>query len=219
MRFQRLTTMRSSLVALAIGAGLCGNAAASSLALSYSETSAGTAGAGAVTVLSSPSSYVYSNTYNAPTSTTIWTDSSGSYGFYDDFEFSITGATVDSVAATLNLGNFLAIDNFEVRLYNAAGQANLPVLGKPTSTVYDFWSSQFNASGQTGTVSVLPPTALGDGTFVLEVRGIVIGSAGGSYSGTVNVTQAPLPAPLVLLASGLAALAGFRRRGPAPSSL
>jgi hypothetical protein len=57
-------------------------------------------------------------------------------------------------------------------------------------------------------------TTLAAWTYVLEVRGNVTGTSGGSYSGTLNVAPVPLPAALPLLFSGLGLLGGglARRR-------
>jgi hypothetical protein len=45
-------------------------------------------------------------------------------------------------------------------------------------------------------VTSLPETVLGAGSYVLEVRGLVTGSAGGLYSGQFTVAPAPVPAPV-----------------------
>jgi hypothetical protein len=55
-------------------------------------------------------------------------------------------------------------------------------------------------------------TMLNAGTYVLEVRGNVVGSAGGSYSGNLNLVPTPLPAALPLLLSGIGLLGGVIRR-------
>ncbi len=153
----------------------------------------------------------YTNTFNGPT-TPIPT--APSWGFYDDFVFTIGGSAVDSITSTINLGNSSAIDGLQVRLYNEAGNTPLPVTGVPTgSTLIDAWSTSLNiAPGMTGTVDVLPTTSLSAGTYVLEVRGNVTGSLGGGYSGTLNVSPVPLPAALPLMLSGMGLLGGAIRR-------
>jgi hypothetical protein len=47
---------------------------------------------------------------------------------------------------------------------------------------------------------------------VLEIRASSVGTAGGSYSGVVNLTPVPLPAALPLLFSGLGLFGAFRRK-------
>jgi PEP-CTERM motif len=59
--------------------------------------------------------------------------------------------------------------------------------------------------------TVLNPTTLAAGTYVLEIRGDVTGSSGGTYSGELNLNPVPLPAALPLLLSGLGLL-GFARK-------
>jgi hypothetical protein len=47
---------------------------------------------------------------------------------------------------------------------------------------------------------------------VLEVRGDVTGTSGGSYAGTLNLQPVPLPAAAWLLISGFAGLVPLVRR-------
>jgi hypothetical protein len=134
------------------------------------------------------------------------------FGFYDDFLFSIQGATVDSIAATLDLGKLYDITNLQVRLYNTAGNSSLPVLGTPAGGAVNAWSVPVSyAPGISGTVDILDPTTLGAGTYVLEVRGDVTGKLGGGYVGALNLSPVPLPAALPLLLTGLGAV-GFAAR-------
>ena len=125
---------------------------------------------------------------------------------------------VDSLTSTINLGDVAAIDDLQVRLYSVVGNPVLPVLNAPSGNVIDAWSTAINFSpGMTGTIDVIPWTTLTAGTYVLEVRGNVTGSAGGSYSGVLNLSPVPLPAALPLLLSGLGFLgAAVRRRAMRP---
>ena len=170
------------------------------LALGYQETASGTTGTGAVNSVAVPGTYLYGDSFSSPTPSI-----SGypSYGFYDDFLFSIGGATVDSITSTINIKNLSYINNLQVRLYNESGNPTLPVLGKPNGTVIDSWSVPINWDDQKQTVDVLPPTTLGAGTYVLEIRGDATGKAGGSYAGLLNLEPVPLPGGLPLLLSGL----------------
>ena len=76
------------------------------------------------------------------------------------------------------------------------------VIGTPAGAVYDA-----TMSGGTDTLYA----TLNPGTYVLEVRGVVTGSTGGSYAGTLQVAPVPLPAALPLLLSGLGLLGGLIR--------
>lgn len=205
---------RLVLAAAAGGSFFVSGAACASMALSYQETSAGTTGAGTVSALAVPGSYVYSDTFSAPSVGLIGPNPG--YGFYDDFEFQISSASTDAITSTINLGNggsdVLAISNLSVRLYSANGNTP-PVLGLPNGGVIDGWSTPVSvAPGITGTVNVLPWTVLPTGTYVLEIRGTVTGSAGGSYSGTLNAAAVPLPASWSLMIGGLGLLGLFASR-------
>lgn len=144
-------------------------------------------------------SYGYNNTVAATPNNVFGT----SYGFYDDYVFSIANGTVNSVTTTIDLGT-LQISNLQERLYSLTGNA-LPTLGTPSGTLYDAWTSPLGTSGQ---VAVLPPTTLGAGTYVLEIRGTA-GPSGGSYGGVLNVTPVPLPASMLLTLSALGLLGGL----------
>jgi hypothetical protein len=60
--------------------------------------------------------------------------------------------------------------------------------------------------------TVLDPTTLTAGSYVLEIRGEVTGSSGGTYTGSLNLNPVPLPAALPLLLSGLGLLGGWIRK-------
>jgi hypothetical protein len=202
---------------LLCAAGIAYTDAAHALTLSrsYEETAAGITGSGAVTILSGVGSYNYANSFTAPTTAIPGSPGSG-YGFYDDFVFSITGADVDAVSVELNLGDLLAIDGLQTRLYRADLNPTLPVLGIPNGGAIEAWSAAMNAGAATGTVNLLPSTMLNAGNYVLEVRGSVTGTFGGSYTGTLNVAQdvAPVPAPAAfpLMLSGLGFVGAVLRR-------
>jgi hypothetical protein len=188
----------------------------SAAVLSYEQTASGRTGAGqATSYLSLPTTDTYSRSFNSPT-TQLGTTG---FGFYDDFIFTVSTATADAITSTIDFANVLAINNLQVRLYNSSGNPNLPVLGPPNGGVIDAWSNTFNlAPGTNQTISVLPMTQLNAGTYVLEVRGNVTGTAGGSYSGVLNLVPTPLPAALPLLLSGLGILGGaVRRRSDKPA--
>jgi hypothetical protein len=189
------------------------SATASTVALSYTTTSIGTTGSGANTSLPVPGSYTYADTFGAGSG---GTPVSGTpYGFFDDYLFTITGANADSITSTMNLGSTLAISGLQVGLFSYVPGQTLPVYGTtlpPGSVQVDGWSTPINSGGATGTVNVIPPTLLPSGEYVLEVLGTVTGSAGGSYSGVLDLAPVPLPAGLPLLLSGLGALALWGRR-------
>jgi hypothetical protein len=194
--------------------GAASVASADPLPLSLSTTSAGTVGSGANTPLNVPGTYTYGNSLGALTTPIYTTGTGQSFEFYDDYVFSITGSTANSLTSSINLGNYLGLDNFQVRLYSLAGNSSLPVLGTPNSgTLIDAWSVPINYSpGMTGLIAVIPDTTLNPGSYVLEIRGNVSGTSGGSYSGVLNLAPVPLPGALLLLLSGLGGVGAFFRR-------
>jgi hypothetical protein len=187
------------------------------MALSYQETASGIKGTGAVSVLPTPGSYVYADSFASPSGSNIGPEAG--YGFYDDFLFQISDASVDAITSTISLSgsssDLLAVNDLSVRLYSISGNTP-PVLDDPNGGAIDGWSTPINAgSATTGTINVLPWTSLPDGTYVLEIRGTVTGSAGGSYSGVLNVAPVPAPAALPMMLGGLGLLSGFLfRRQP-----
>jgi len=193
---------------LAIGLAALRVGSVSAAELSYEQTAAGRTGSGkATSYLSLPVSDTYGNSFNAPTTAQV---GSTGFGFYDDFVFSIPAATADAITSTIDFANVLGINNLQTRLYNFNGNPNLPVLGSPVGGAIDAWSDTFNlAPGTSEVVNVLPMTVLAAGTYVLEIRGNVVGTHGGSYSGNLNLVPTPLPAALPLLLSGMGLL-GWR---------
>lgn len=129
--------------------------------------------------------------------------------FYDNYEFTISGADVNSFAATLDLGNFFNIDNLQARLF--AGT----ILMVPWSTPIAVGATA--PSGNGVDFSVISPRTLGAGQYVLQIRGDVVGEFGGSYVGAVNlslsrsVVAVPEPETYALFAAGLAGI-GFMAR-------
>jgi len=196
-----------------------GAAAASSIPLSDTTTSTGTQSYGTNISLAVPGSYTYANTFGAGEGGIAVPGTT--FGFFDDYVFTISGASANSVTSTINLGDILEIDGLQVALYNfSAGQSG-PASGNPIVTGS---SSSFGPGGLGGTLAIIPATTLNPGTYELEVSGTVSGMAGGSYSGSLNLAPVPLPAALPLLLSSLGAMglwgrsSGRRRRGRAAGS-
>jgi hypothetical protein len=192
--------------------------AAAPLTSGYSLTYSGSAnvltGAGDANTLGISSSSTYGHTFQSPTLVipdTIGLSSSapGGFGFYDDFLFTIPAASTNSITSTIGLSNILGIENLQVRLYNAALNSPLPVLGTPNGVVIEGWTTLI-APGSS--ISIVSPASLNAGTYVLEVRGNVVGSAGGSYAGVLNVSDVPLPAALWLFGTAIGGLVVVRRR-------
>jgi hypothetical protein len=155
-----------------------------------------------LTVGSLPTSIPYSDTFtSAATGTT----------FFDDYIFTIPNGSANSVTSSINLDSILGLANLQTRLYTGnTHQTGVVALG----TLMSAWGTTVNYSPTVGvTTVVLNPISLLAGTYTLQVKGTVIGSAGGSYSGVLNIAQ-PIPEPesYAMLIAGLGILGGIARR-------
>ncbi|MGZ3238411.1 MAG: FxDxF family PEP-CTERM protein [Burkholderiaceae bacterium] len=149
--------------------------------------------------LSAPQSKNYGDSFFAPTSQT----------FYDDYTFTLSpAASLDSITASIDLGAFFGINNISARLYQGSGP-----FSPGTTPLMQAWSTPFNAApGVTGSTTVISLPTLAADTYTLEIRGDVVGFAGGSYSGSMNVAPVPEPEMYAMLLAGLGLLAFAMRR-------
>lgn len=126
-------------------------------------------------------------------------DSPGS--FVDSYAFTITPAGFNTVATTISFDSFLGISNLSAALFSGIGTSGT-VLVDWSAPVADMFGIVTFGSASIDTL------ALDAGTYSLGIRGDVIGSAGGSYSGTMNLTT-PIPSPIPEPGSGLMLLIGL----------
>lgn len=174
-------------------------------------------GAGGITTYSlSSGTYAYSQSFNQALTPFTPSGSTSSYAFYTDFVFTVAPNSFDSLTSSINLGTALAVNGLQARLYDyvvgSTQNLTLPSF-HPTGTILDSWSTAVNlAPGLTASTAVIQPTTLSAGTYVLEIRAASVGTSGGSYSGTLNLTPVPLPAALPLLLSSLGGFGLFARR-------
>jgi hypothetical protein len=209
------TSLRSLLTGIALS--FVGTSAfAAALPLSYSTTASGTTGGGTVTNVSTTNLYTYGHTFGNLT-TTLYTPSEGPsagihFEFYDDYVFTIPTGSLNSISATINLGNIFRIDNLQARLYSKSTNPTLPVLGTPVGGAIEAWTTVF--SGIPGSIATLSDIQLSAGTYVLELRGAVSGTFGGGYAGTLSVAPStvPVPASAWLMGSALLGLVGVSRK-------
>lgn len=191
-----------ALVSLSVAAGLGLIHAPSALAatLSYSDTVSGTTGSGAVTDYAHlPVSDPFGNSFGVSKGT-LGAPADPGFSFYDDYVFTVASSTVDAASFVFNEGdNSLAISDLQMRLYSANGNGTLPVLSDSLAGLVANWGNPITAM-------------LSGGTYVLEVRGDVTGSAGGGYAGLINLQPVPLPAALPLMLSGIGLLGGLARK-------
>jgi hypothetical protein len=194
---------RVALTALTIvtGLSLIQTPAAKAATLSYEETASGITGNGTGTDYSQlPVSDGFINTFNSAATATLGAPADPGFSFYDDYVFTVANSTVDVGSFLLNESTTFDINDLQMRLYSVIGNGTLPVLGDSPAGLVAGWSSNdINAT-------------LSAGSYVLEVRGDVVGSAGGSYGGLIDLQPVPLPAALPLLLSGLGLLGGFARK-------
>ena len=135
------------------------------------------------------------------------TSPDGAYNFLDRWTFVLDGSfLVSSIAAAIEFRDasgqavLFGVGNLQVNLVSTTAS------GPPLVS----WSSvSAPATGLEQTVALIPPSALGAGSYALDVRGYV--TQPGSYSGSLlaqPVQAVPLPASGALLFSGLLAM-GF----------
>ena len=167
--------------------------------------------------LTGSGSFTYANGFTSQQTVPFVTNGSGSWGFYDDYVFTVGSGQVDSITSSITLGSSSGITGLQARLYDyTANGGVVPLLTAPVvGSAFDAWSTSVPiAPGVTGTYAVLSATTLAAGTYVLELRGTATGTGGGSYAGVLDVTPVPLPGGLPLLVGACGMLGGFlRRRG------
>lgn len=148
-------------------------------------------------VIPVPSSVNYGNTHSVlDLNTTFW----------DDFTFTLTDASANSVTSSISLSNLLGIDNMSARLYTGTTHQTGAVV---PGTLMSAWGTTVNLGSGVGiTTVVLNPLVLAAGTYTLQLKGTVSGLAGGSYAGVLNVAPVPEPETNAMLLSGLLLL-GF----------
>jgi hypothetical protein len=134
--------------------------------------------------------------------------SGGPWNFYDDYVFTVTGATVDAAIISIPLGSF-SVNSLQARIFSMAGNS-LPTLAglAPGTLLVDAWT---NASCGIANCVITLPTNFAPGTYDLQIRGAA-GVSGGSYGGNINFAPVPLPAALPLLLSGMGLFGGLMRR-------
>jgi len=127
--------------------------------------------------------------------------------YYADYLVNVGDASAESVATTLT--NSGGVSNLSERIYAYDGS----FLGdaKPSSGVVQAWSTNYPLPG--ASVSVISPTSLTAGEYVVELRG----TSTGTFGGTLTLAPVPEPQGLSLAFLGLVAM-GFlayrRRQGP-----
>lgn len=136
--------------------------------------------------------------------------------FHDRYTFDVTGGLFSAAAGTfeLTIGTtaVFQLQDLQLRLFQLDNPA-LPVgdvsAGTPANTTLLY------ASAETTGQDTIPTMSLSAGRYLLEVNGLVTGTAGGSYAGVINLASvAAVPeAPGLLMATVGGVALMLRRRG------
>ncbi len=148
-----------------------------------------------------PTSLTYSNTFASSVSGTT---------FWDDYIFTISEGSVNSVTSSINLDSILGLSNLRARLYTGSTHHTQAVA---PNELMSAWGTTVNYSPTvSATTVVLNPLTLSAGTYTLQIKGTVSGLAGGSYAGLLNIAP-PVPEPetYAMLLCGMG-LIGFMAR-------
>jgi len=128
--------------------------------------------------------------------------SSGGY-YYADYLINVTGSTAESV--TTSLTNSSGVTNLSERIYSydsTIGTNGFLGDGKPSTAALQVWSTNYPLPG--ANVSIVSPTNLVTGSYVVELRG----QSAGNFAGTLSVTPIPEPGEYMLMLMGFG-LTGF----------
>lgn len=117
--------------------------------------------------------------------------------FSDEFTFTIVASNFEGGFKATTQVSTSALTIYGFDLYTSAGNF---VTGVSTGDATNNWA--------------LALTSLDQGSYVLEIDGLVTGALGGRYAGTASLSDPPLPEPatLSIMAGGLAAMRLMRRR-------
>jgi hypothetical protein len=138
----------------------------------------------------------------------------GAYNFQDSYRFTLnSSASGDTLIASLGFQNYVATSNLQFRLYEVASATTAPIIGgvPAGSTVVTAWTGPTGADGSTTDITK-SFSNIQAGTYILDVAGLVTGSIGSSYVGSLNMAPVPLPAAGLLLLSGLGGLGALGRK-------
>ena len=169
--------------------------------------------------LSAPVTLTYSHAFNDADPLTAGLQLSGVPGtvlatdtFYDDYAFQVAGSSFSAITATIDLGSVFDISNLQVRLYQGTLQTTTTgVVGPALMAAWSALALTAQGSGS-GDVQVIAPINLAPGSYLLEVRGNIVGSSGGSYAGAMNLAPVPEPASVALMLAGFGVLGFVARR-------
>lgn len=157
-------------------------------------------------VMSTPSTTTDNQLAPAPSSFSFSDSLAGaisSNGFwYADYLITVSSASAQSVTTTLtNLGG---VANLSERIY-AYGGSFLGDASAPSGAV-QVWSTNYPLPG--ASVSIVSPTFLTAGQYVVELRG----TSQGVFAGTLSLSPVPEPTGIAMALAGFALLGAATRR-------
>jgi hypothetical protein len=164
--------------------------------------------------LAVPGLYTFTDTFTTQQSLTqnLGTSSVGAYDFQDSYQFTVgTGASGDTLLASLSLGSLFDITNLQFRLYQVASATTQPIVGGlPVGTGAPVQAWMGLTPGNNSMTASF--SGIQAGTYMLDVAGIASGTGGGNYIGSVDLNPVPLPAAIWLMLSGLGGLGALVRK-------
>ncbi|HRH76347.1 MAG TPA: FxDxF family PEP-CTERM protein [Cellvibrionaceae bacterium] len=123
--------------------------------------------------------------------------------FTDWYAFSVPAANFNGITASISFAQLFGLQ-LNSELYHGSLNGNQLNIGAPISSGV---TSQTHFGNAVQTTSVIQPTVLSGGDYLIKVSGAVVGSLGGSYAGIANMAPVPLPPSMPLMAMGFGLLA------------
>jgi PEP-CTERM motif len=130
--------------------------------------------------------------------------------YYADYLISVTGSSAESV--TTSLQNSSGVSSLSERIYTYNPTAGLNgFLGDESFAAAGIqgiqaWSTDYPLAGTN--VSIISPTNITAGEYVIELRG----TTGGNFGGTLSIAPVPEPEFYMMMLAGLSLLFAYRRK-------
>ncbi|HTB29325.1 MAG TPA: hypothetical protein VK715_10245 [Steroidobacteraceae bacterium] len=222
------------------GTAVCTSTSSAQCAENYTFAAGSVSSGGYVPVVAGPTSYSVGDTFNQAQGAVVQTQSdfgasaysnvgcvAGQPGncvnskpfldwnFQDNYQFTTPSSGTEVSGALISfLSGTTGLSDLQARIIETSATAPHSLIGGNGGgvTVVDSWTNMTSGGGPLTLYSVaLEKTPLAAGqNYILQVRGEAASSA--SYNGNVVFTPVPLPAALLLLASGLTSMGAFTRR-------
>lgn len=138
----------------------------------------------------------------------------GSDGFFlSDYGFSISGpASFSAAVLSFDLGATLQLSDLSLTLLRGTAWSGALSTTLSAADIADRDARVLTTGFGNPVTQTLSAYALDAGNYVVEVRGRVTGTGGGSFGGVLNVSAVPEPDSGVLALAGFGLLAWVARR-------